>query len=45
MSKEIRKMINKVKNFKQFVNESYYRDNTYKLGEFLQQQFPKVEFV
>ena len=28
MSKDIREMINKVKNFKQFVNESYINNNT-----------------
>jgi len=43
MSKEIRT----VKNFKQFLNESkdYYRDNAYKLGEFLKQKFPNVKFT
>ena len=35
MSKDIRQINVKVKNFGQFVNENYYRDDTYKLGEFL----------
>ena len=47
MSEDIRKMIDKVNNFKQFVNESndFYRENTYKLGEFLKQQFPNIKFI
>ena len=45
MNEDIRKMIDKVKKFGQFVNENYYRDNTYKLGEFLKQQFPNVKFI
>ena len=45
MSKEIIEIIDKVKNFNQFVNENYYRDSNYKLGEFLKQQFPNVKFI
>ena len=37
--------VNQVKNFKQFVNENQYRDNAYKIGEFLKQRFPNVKFI
>jgi hypothetical protein len=37
MSKDIRKMIDKVKNFKQFVNENYLPSDAigYNIGEYL----------
>lgn len=43
MSKEIRQMIDKVKNFKQFVNENYLQSDAigYNIGEYLYHITPK----
>ena len=50
MSKEIRQMINKVKNFKQFVNENLQQNNNlniqyYDLFEHYEMQPPKLKEV